>query len=196
MEKKNLFFGILIAIIGFCMLFMPNLWIDIIVILLSIEAVANGLYCLIYTRKLYPDTVFQYTVLARAMFSIVIGLLSFLLPIILHKEHADIWTVMIRVYAVYLILSTVLQLFASSKLRDTGIDRKNFIIESVISIIASIILFIVAAHVGPAIVRIIGIIALLLGGIFIFLAYKNRPLVQEPVEVVDDISGDLEKSNE
>ena len=196
MDKKSLFFGILIAVIGLCMIFMPSLWIDIIVILLAIEAVANGLYSLIYTRKLYPDSVFQYAVFGRGMFSIVIGLLSFLLPILLHQQHDVVVKVVIRIFAVYLIISTLLELFASAKLRDTGVDRKQFVIESIISIIAAVVLFVIAAKVGSIVVRIIGIGAVLIGAMFIFFSWKNRPLVQEPVEVVDDISGEMEKSND
>lgn len=178
------------------MAIMPSIWKNIVVIALAIEAVANGLYCLIYTRKLYPDAVFQYAVFGRGMMSIVIGLLSFFLPIMLHQQHEIVIKVVIRIFAVYLLISTALQLFSSSKLRDTGVERKHFVIESIISIIVAVVLFIIAAKLGTIVVRIVGIAAILFDAVFLFISYKNRPLVHEAVEVVDDISGEMEKSDE
>ncbi len=194
MDKKNLFYGILFSAIGICMLFAPKFCTNVIIALLGIEGVANGVYNLVYTRKLLPNSSFQYAIIIRGMISIVIGLSAFFFPIIWSKTVFEICKIMIRIFAVYLIVATVLQLFASAKMRDTGIERKKFIQESVISLIGAVVLFIIAAKVGTLVIRIIGIATLLFGAAYIIYGYKNRPIIQEGVEVVDDISGDIEKS--
>jgi len=66
-----------------------------------------------------------------------------------------------------------------------------------ISIVAALILFIVPAEkIGNAILRIAGLIMSLAGGVYVFYAWKNRPIVQEPVEVVNEISGEIETNGE
>ena len=193
MKKSSLFIGFLLSLIGLLLLIIPRQCVQAIVILLGIEAVANGIYSLMYTRKLIPDSSFQYTVICRGMLSIVIGLLAFFLPL---KFAQAMWNIMLFVLAIYLIIGALLQMYATGKLRETGVDRKQFIIESIISICAAIVMFIIGAKSGIVFVRIVGTVVLLCGLTYLFFLWRTRPLVQEPVEVVDDISGTIEKSNE
>ena len=64
MKKSSLFIGFLLSLIGLLLLIIPRQCVQAIVILLGIEAVANGIYSLMYTRKLIPDSSFQYTLYA------------------------------------------------------------------------------------------------------------------------------------
>ena len=197
MKKSNFLVGILITLIGLLLLIIPRQCIKAVVILLGIEAVANGIYNLMYTRKLVPDSSFQFTVICRGMLSLVIGLLAFFLPIRFVKVVDGIWTIVLYILAIYLIAGAVLELFAMGKIRNTEIDRKQYILEALISIIAAVILFIVPAEkVGNAILRICGLVVALVGAVYLFYAWKNRPIVQEPVEVIDEISGEIEKTSE
>lgn len=193
MKKSSLFIGCILTLAGLLLLIVPKQCVKAIVILLGIESVANGIYSLMYTRKLIPDSSFQYAVISRGMFSIVVGLLAFFLPL---KFAAAMWDIMLFVLAVYLIIGALLELYATGKLRETGVDRKQFILESVISICAAIIMFIIGAKGGIVFVRVVGFVALVLGVTYLFITWKTRPIVQEPVEVVDDISGTIEKSDE
>ena len=74
MKKNSLLLGIILAIVGLIMTITPAGCIKAVVIILGIEAVANGIYQLIYTRKLFPDAAFQYSVIIRGMLSIVVSL--------------------------------------------------------------------------------------------------------------------------
>lgn len=193
MKNNTFFLGIGLSVIGLLMAIWPAGCIQAVVVLLGIEAIVNGGYQLIYTRKLFTDTTFQYSVMIRGMISIVIGLLAVFLP--LHFAAA-MWTFMLYILAVYLLVSSVLLLFSIGKLRDSSVDRRQFVLEALISIVVAIIIFMVPVKIGTTLVRIGGIIILLASGLFIFYYLKNRPEVQEPIEVMDDISGNLEKSNE
>lgn len=197
MKKSNFFIGILITVVGLLLLIIPRQCMKVIVILLGIEAIINGIYNLVYTRKLVPDSTFQFTVICRGMLSLVIGLLAFFIPLRFMKAVDAIWTIVLYILAIYLIASAVLELFAMGKIRDTEIDRKQYIFESLLSIVVAIILFMVPAEkIGSAILRICGLIMALIGAIYLLYEWKNRPIVQEPVEVIDDISGEIEKSSD
>ena len=116
--------------------------------------------------------------------SIVIGLLAFFLPLIFAEV---MWTVMIYVLAVYLLISAGMELYAAGKLRDTGLDRRQFLLDAVISVAAAIAMFIIPAKIGIAFVRLAGIVLILVGAAYIFYAWRNRPAEQVEAEVVDDI---------
>lgn len=116
--------------------------------------------------------------------SIVIGLPAFFLPLIFAKVML---TIMIYVLAVYLLLSAGMELYAAGKLRDTGIDRRQFLLDALISIAAALAMFIISAKIGIAFVRLAGLVLILVGAAYIFYAWRNRPAEQVEAEVVDDI---------
>ena len=184
MKKNNILIGILLAVIGLLMLIIPDQCIKAVVVVLGIGAIANGVYNLLYIRKLVPDSSFQHIIISRAMMSIVIGLLAFFLPLIFAEV---MWTVMIYVLAVYLLISAGMELYAAGKLRDTGLDRRQFLLDAVISVAAAIAMFIIPAKIGIAFVRLAGIVLILVGAAYIFYAWRNRPAEQVEAEVVDDI---------
>ncbi len=191
MKKNALLLGIILAVIGLIMAISPAWCIKAVVIILGIESVANGIYQLVYIRKIFPDATFQYSVLIRGMLSIVVGLLAFFLPL----RFAEIlWTVMLYVLAIYLLASAVLLLFSIGKLRDSGVDRKPFVFEAVVSILLGLIMLLIPVKVGTVLVRIAGIVLCIIGILYIVFYFRNKPLVQEPVQVMDDISGDLTNS--
>lgn len=184
MRKNNILIGILLAVIGLLMVIIPNQCIKAVVVVLGVGAIANGVYNLLYIRKLVPDISFQRVIISRAMMSIVIGLLAFFLPLIFAEV---MWTIMIYVLAVYLLLSAGMELYAAGKLRDTGIDRRQFLLDALISIAAAIAMFIIPAKIGIAFVRLAGLVLILVGAAYIFYAWRNRPAEQVEAEVVDDI---------
>ncbi len=195
MKKNILFAGILLAIIGLLMIVKPSGCIKAVVIILGIEAVANGVYQLIYERKLFPDTTFQYSIVIRSMLSIVVGLLAVSLPLAFAEGILKLITYLL---AVYLLIVSILLFYSIGKLRSSNVERKPFVVEALISMAGAVLLFFIHSFIsiesGRRIVRGGGIIMVLVGLLFIYLFIKNRPLVQEPVEVVDDISGDLTNS--
>lgn len=192
MNKKSLCIGIVVTLIGLLVLIIPRQCVKAIVVLLGIEAIINGVYCLTFTRKLVPDSLFQYAVILRAMLGIVVGLIAALFPL----RFADkVGSAMLIILGLYLLFSAVLEIFAIGKLRDTEVDRKNFISEIVLSILVAFVLFVISANM-VSFLRLVGALTSVIGGLYLFLLWKNRSIVQEPVEVVDDITGTIGKSGE
>ena len=86
-----------------------------------------------------------------------------------------------------MLLSAGMELYAAGKLRDTGIDRRQFLLDALISIAAAVAMFIISAKIGIAFVRLAGLVLILVGAAYIFYAWRNRPAEQVKAEVVDDI---------
>ncbi len=193
MKQNNLFLGLVLTFVGLIMVFLPGACIKAVVILLGIEALANGVYQLLYTRKLYSDVTFQYSVLIRGMFSIVVGLLACFLPL---RFAQIMWTVMLYVLAFYLLTGSALLFFSIGKLRDSSVERRQLVLEAVISVLIAVIIIIIPIKIGTTLIRLGGVAILGIGIAYVIYYFKNRPDVQETIEVMDDISGDLEKSNE
>ena len=177
------------------MLIKPEGCIKAVVIILGIEAVANGIYQLLYERKLFPDTAFQYSIRVRSMFSIVVGLLAVFLPLTFTE---GILKLIAYLLGIYFFVVSILLFYSIGKLRGSNVERKPFVIEALVSLAGAIVMFCIQALIslenGCTIVRLCGIIVILVGVLFGFVYIKNKPLVQEPVEVMDDISGDLTNS--
>ncbi|MFA6856310.1 MAG: DUF308 domain-containing protein [Treponema sp.] len=185
MRKTNFMLGILLAVVGLLMIIVPDKCIKAAVVILGVEAIANGIFSLIKIRQLISDKDFQSAVLVRGIISIIIGLLAVILPL----RFAEImWTVMLYVLAAYLLFAALLELYAVAKLRNTGIERKQYVVEAIVSIICALILFIIPQQAGMVIIRILGVVVLLVSLVYVLYEWRNRPIVVDNVEVVDDNS--------
>lgn len=184
MKHKNLLIGALLSVIGALMLFFPAQCVSAVVILLGLGAVINGIYNLLHTRKLIADSSFQSAVTLRAAVGIVIGLLALFLPLLFARA---LWTFMLYALAVYLLLNAAFGLFIVGKLHDSGIDRKQFLLDAIISFAASAAMFIIPAKIGFTVVRIAGAALLVVGALYLFYIWKNRSPEQVKAEVIDDI---------
>ena len=118
------------------------------------------------------DADYQKMISIRGFLSIGIGILSILLPLII---AGIVWTIMVYVLAVYLLLSAGLEFFALSKLREAGINTKPYMYEAFFSIVLAVLLFIMPATFGLALVRAIGILIFLASAGFIFREWKTNP---------------------
>lgn len=185
MRKTDFLLGVLLAVVGLMMIVDPGKCIKIAVILLGLEAIVNGVFSLIKVRQLVSDKDFQLAVLLRGIISIIIGVLAVVLPL---RFAATMWTAMLYMLAAYLIVAVVLELYAVAKLRDTGIERKRYIIEAIVSVICAVILFIIPQQIGVTVIRILGVVVLLVSVVFLLYEWRNRPIVVDNVEVVDDNS--------
>ncbi len=184
MKHKNLLIAALLLTIGALMLFFPSQCVRAVVILLGLVAVINGIYNLWHTRKLIPDTAFQNAVTLRAALGIVVGLVAFFLPLLCARA---LWAVTMYALAVYLLLSAVGGLFIIGKLHGADIDRKQFLLDAIISFVASAAMFIIPAKIGVTLVRVGGAMLLAVGALYVFYIWKNRSPEPVKAEVIDDI---------
>ncbi|MGP1458367.1 MAG: DUF308 domain-containing protein [Treponema sp.] len=184
MNKNNIAIGVILAVIGLLMLIIPEQCVKAVVIMIGLGSALNGVYSLVHTRKLVPDASFQYVIISRAMMSIVVGLLAFLLPLTVAKA---MWTAMIYVLAVYLLVYAGMVLYALGMIRDSSVDRRQFLLEALIAFAAAVAMFIIPAKIGIAFVRLSGAALILAGAAYIFYAWRNRPAEPVEAEVIDDI---------
>ena len=170
--KTNWIIGGSIVLAGLLLLIVPEFCVKIILILFGIGAVAEGVYGITAERKLVDNDIFQKIMLYKSIGNIVIGILSILMPLAIAGVA---WTVMTYVLAVYLVVAALSGFFATSQLKNTDVDRKQFTFENLIVLAAGVLLFVIGPkNLGAAILRIIGIAAILAGGIYILVQYKSN----------------------
>lgn len=171
MRKSYIGIGILLCIVGLLMLFSPEAWVKAVVIIVGIAAIVNGGYNLIHLRKMTTDIGYKRTIIIRGILSIVIGLVAVIMPLAL---AASIWTIMLYILAGYLIVSAILELYATIKLKSIGIDTKNFYGEIIASALLAIAMLLMSTkEFGLILVRILGIVLMLFGIAFLLLEFKK-----------------------
>jgi uncharacterized membrane protein HdeD (DUF308 family) len=140
MRKTDFLLGVLLAVVGLMMIIEPSQCIRVAVIALGAAAVVDGVYSIAKIRTLLNDYAFQVTSVISGAVSILIGAVAIVLPLAV----ADVmWTIMLYVLAVYLILLAVVGMYTVAKLRDTGIARRQYVVDIIVAFICAIILFII-----------------------------------------------------
>ncbi len=188
MKRGCLISGILLAVIGLLLFLFPAFWVNFVVILLGLASIVYGVYTIKYTRALFENTVYERTILIKSIVSIVAGIIVVIFPLTVAKAA---WNVMIWILIIYLIVSAVLGFFAASLLKDTGIDRKRYILENLGLLALAVILIILSPKtLGSFIIKLIGIAAIILGAFLIILdlnskSKKDIVISAENVEVSD-----------
>ncbi len=185
MKRWYLYLGSLLALLGLMIIIFPAFWIKVVVILLGLGMIAYGIYSLKVTKALYDDSTFVTTIMIKSIGSIIIGTLSVIFPL---AFSGTVWTVMIWILIISLILSAIAGFYSAALLKDTGIDRKNYFLENLFLLIAALVLILISPkQLGIAIVRIIGIAVMVIGGalIAVDLTSKKDTLTVE-AEVKDD----------
>lgn len=183
MNKSELTIGILLTAISLMMIVAPAQCIKVVVVLLGVEAVVNGGYGLVKLRSLLVDNTFQMVVLVRSAVSIIIGLLAIILPMALAQT---VWTALLYMLAFYLLVSAGLELYAVAKMRDTDIERKNYIVEIVVSLALAAVLFIMPRKVGEVLVRLLGVFLLVIAIAYLAYQSKTKHIIVDDVEIIDD----------
>lgn len=185
MKKFNWAFFAGMALFGLLVLVFPKFWINLVVFVTGLGAVAYGIYNLTFTRRIFQDSMYETVILIKSIFSIVIGIISVFLPIAV----ADIMLrTMIYVLIVYLFLAAIIGFYSVSLLKNTEIDRKHYIIENLMLVIIAILLIIISPEkLGVFIIRVIGFAALVFGLFMLSAQFLfNRGVVEAEVVAVED----------
>jgi uncharacterized membrane protein HdeD (DUF308 family) len=183
MRKTYIVIGILAIVIGLLMLIVPQQCVKIIVILLGFFSLGNGIFNLFHIRKMVADPDFIKTINIRGIVSIVVGFLAIFLPL---AFAGILWTIMVYTLALYLLVSSGMELYGIKKMDQVGINTKPYIAEIIGSIIIAIILFIIPAEIGTFIIRLLGFLIILVGIILLLAKTKREPLIVYAEEVPND----------
>ena len=177
MKRWYLFSGILAALLGLLVIIFPSFWIKLVVIMIGLAAIAYGIYCLKFTKELSEDIGYRRTILIKGIVSIIAGLMAVLFPLAIGGAA---WTAMIWVLIIYLLASAAIGFYAAALLKDSGIERKRYIIENLLLLAAAVILILISPRsLGNAIIRLIGIVTLIAGvALILFDVFSNRGEVE------------------
>ncbi len=178
-----------ISLLGLLVLIFPTFWINLVVFIVGLGAVAYGLYNLLVTKRVFQDSMYETVILVKSVFSIVIGSISVILPLAVADA---MWKTMIYVLIVYLLLAAIIGFYSVSLLKSTEIDRKRFVLENLSLLLLAVALIIISPeHLGIFIVRLIGLAAFILGIFMITITLMSQKNVVD-VEVVEVKEGDEE----
>lgn len=180
MNKKALAICVFLFLVGIFAIVQSEAFVKAIVIILGVEALANGFYGFMYVRNLVPNKDFQNSIISRSLISVVVGLLAIFLPI---NVGAAMWDTMRVIVALHLIVTSAILLFATGTLRDADVERRQFIAESLISICVAVLMLMLTLH---AIAKIVGLVLILIAGVYFLVEWLNRPIIDGKVEVKDD----------
>lgn len=185
MNKTSLISGLLLAAVGLLLLIIPDRIIQVLIIVLGAEAIVNGIFSIITTRNLISDPSFRLSILIRGAAGIIVGTLAIALPLVV---AGTMWIIMVYVLAIYLLSAAVIEMYALALLRHTDIDRKQYYLEALISIVVAIILFLIPRQIGGFILRLLGLIVLVVGAVYIYVSLRERKIDKVIVEsvVVED----------
>ncbi len=186
MKRWYLFSGILAALLGLLVIIFPSFWIKLVVVMIGLTAIGYGIYSLKFTKVLSDDSGYRRTILIKGIVSIIAGAMAVLFPLAIGGAA---WTAMIWVLIIYLLISAAAGFYAAALLKDSGVERKRYIIENLLLLAVAVLLILISPRsLGNAIIRLIGIVVLVGGvALILFDIFSNRNVVKaDVVEVKDD----------
>lgn len=185
MKKYDWLFGALLAVLGLLIIIMPKFWICAIVILLGLALIVYGIYNLKITRALFDSNRYKKSILIKGIANISIGAFAILFPIAFGNA---VWAGMVYMLAIYLIVSSAIGFYSVTLLKDSDVNRKTYVWENLTLLIIAVVLFIISPNkLGLAIVRIIGILVMIIGGILAILGVKSTKEIDvQDAEVKDE----------
>ena len=188
MKRWYLFSGILAALLGLLVIIFPSFWIKLVVVIIGLAAIAYGIYSLKFTKAISEDIGYRRTILIKSIVSIIAGVMAVLFPLAIGGAA---WTAMIWVLIFYLLLSAAAGFYAAALLKDSGLERRRYIIENLMLLAIAVVLILISPRsLGNAIIRLIGIVVLVGGvALILFDVFSTRNEVKaEVVEVKDEES--------
>lgn len=190
MKKWYLTIGILAFALGTLIVIFPAFWIRLIVSVLGIGAVVYGFYNLKFTKELSDDSKYKQSIKIKSIVSIVCGIIAFLFPI---AFGATAWTAMTVLLIIYLIGAASIGFYSVALLKNLEIECRKYIIENLVLIAIAVVLILISPKtLGTALVRLVGVVAMVGGAGLIIYEYvlkkKNNEVAE--VNVEDDAEGD------
>lgn len=185
-------YGALLIVLGILIIIFPTFWVRLFVVVFGLCSVAYGIYSLLPLKNL-ENSQYKTMSIIRGVISIIFGLLSVIIPIAVASVT---WRVIVYIFAVGLIISSALGFYITSVFSLEGSERKEAILENVISLVVAIVLFLISPiSLGKIIIRIIGICTVIVGIILIAIKLlSKKDIIITDAEVKD--SDNLVYTNE
>lgn len=185
MKTKHCFIGIALSTPGFFMLLKPAACVKITVIALSAALLITGCISLFtpscFTKKNRASRI----VLVKTLSYIIIGFTASLIP--LFFKAVDVTKTAARVLAFYMLIMTVLSLYLASSARKNPTNRRQFLLDSLISFISFLLMFIISGKSGMLIIRISGGVLAAFSLLCVLYLVKNKPAKKVEPLIMDDL---------
>lgn len=181
---------ILTAVLGIVMLAITEKIFIILIIALGAFLIISGSTALFQLSKLTDDKVYRINLFFRCGVSILLGVLCIILSVNGTVEKAV--NVMLIILGVYAAIAAISEIVTVLKLKELGLSVKGNITEIAGTVIAAIVLFLLASPVGPNIVRFCGIAVIIAAIILAIAAWRNSSAEKVEVEVIEDADSDNE----
>lgn len=177
MKRWYLFSGILATILGLLVIIFPSFWIKLVVVIIGLAAIAYGIYSLRFTKAISDDISYRRTIIIKSIVSIIAGLMAVLFPLAIGGAA---WTAMIWVLIIYLLASAAIGFYAAALLKDSGVERKRYIIENLLLLAVAVVLILISPRaLGNAIIRMIGVVVLIAGvGLILFDIFSSKGQIE------------------
>ncbi len=111
--------------------------------------------------------------IVRGLLMVAAGLFVLLQPALVAKLAV---TTVLFIVAPLVVLNGLLEIVASFRGRDGASGRQGSLLSGTLTLILGVLLFIAPISFGVLIVRVLGIVAILIGLVLLFLAFKFRKL--------------------
>ena len=197
MKRWYLFSGILAALLGLLIIIFPAFWIKLVVVIIGLAAIVYGVYCLRFTKVISEDISYRRTILIKSIVSIIAGLMAVLFPLAIGGAA---WTAMIWLLIIYLFASAAFGFYAAALLKDSGLERKPYIIENLLLLAIAVLLILISPRtLGNAIIRLIGIIVLVAGLILIIfdvISSKSEKITEVKSEELKEAETNEESNSD
>lgn len=162
---------ILTVILGIVMLAIAEKVFIILVIVLGAFLILSGSTSLFQLMKLSTDKNYRINLLVRSALSILLGALCIILSVNGTLDKAV--SIMLVILGIYAVLAAGSEVVTVIKLKEEGIPVRKYITEIAGTVIAAVILFLLASPYGENIVKFCGIVVILIGAILAIAAWRN-----------------------
>ncbi len=185
-KKTNWIWGISLAVLGIVMLASPLFMVKIVVFLIGFLCVVRAIYNLVRVGKDSENEIFNKMVVGKSVAGIFFGVMAMIFSL---PFAVVAWSVLVYIFAIYLLVAAVFGFYTLSFIRKENVDRKEAIFENSLMCVAAILIFILKpVSVANVLLRIIGVIALLAG--LAFIAFEVIALVRKNKNEITVEDGD------
>lgn len=185
-KKTNWIWGISLAVLGIVMLASPSFMVKLVVFLLGLLCVVRAIYNLVRVGKDSENEIFNKMVVGKSVAGIFFGVMAMIFSL---PFAVAAWSVLVYVFAIYLLVAAVFGFYTLSFIRKENVDRKEAIFENSLMCVAAILIFILKpVSVANVLLRIIGVVTLLAG--LAFIAFEVIALVRKNKNEITVEDGD------
>ncbi|MDD7270236.1 MAG: DUF308 domain-containing protein [Treponema sp.] len=175
-------YGALMVICGILIVSIPQFWIRFFVVVFGLAAIAYGIYEFVQVKDIPEDAPkYKKSILIKASVSVVFGVLSVIIPVAVADT---LWKIGVYLFATGLIIVSALGFYSVSVLQETSPKRKQYIIENLALLVVAIVMFLISPDaLGKTIIRIVGVIGIIAGLLWIVITAITKPGVTKDIVV-------------